>query len=585
MISLLCALLGLGFLILIHEYGHYWMARKWGMKVEVFSIGFGKPLVSWTSKGVKWQLCLFVLGGYVKIAGMEKGSDDAKEIPNGYYSFSPWKRMAVAFMGPFVNIVFAVAAFSAVYMMGGREKTFQEFSHYVGSVNEQSAFANEGLKPGDKISTIDGRPFTGLKDLMLATVTKSEDKSIKGEHIIYPSLKESPFSYKAKIPHIEDRSNIGITSLAYPIFISEMQDPNIRYNAFLSSHGVDKGQRLLWANGSFIFSNDQLRTVLNEEKVLLTVNREGTTHQLYVPVSLVADATLSDAQREYLLDLKLENKIKKSTSQLLILPNMFDTKGKITSNTSNSSLHEGDVIVAVWGEPVNSGGEILEGIQNKKGVFLLSAPVEKAWDYKVANKEFLASFSDPSITKALNALGSGAEVFNSVRFVIVDELKKLSTFLKNVAPEQYAETKFNQDPLVSGFVFAQQRVHYNPTPIVMLDDVFGDFKFTLSSLFSGSVSAKYASGPIGMIKVMQMSWKTGAVEALFWLALISFNLAVFNLLPIPVLDGGHICFSLWEAVTKKRMTRTQIERITYPFMVALLAFIVYVTYHDVIRVF
>ena len=65
------ALMGLNLLVFIHELGHYIVARREGMRVDVFSIGFGKPFVSWTRKGVKWQICPFLFGGYVRIAGME----------------------------------------------------------------------------------------------------------------------------------------------------------------------------------------------------------------------------------------------------------------------------------------------------------------------------------------------------------------------------------------------------------------------------------------------------------------------------------------------------------------------------------
>ena len=71
-IYLLLAALALGFLILIHELGHYFVARREGMIVEVFAIGFGKPIFSWQRNGVKWQVCWLPFGGYVKIAGMEK---------------------------------------------------------------------------------------------------------------------------------------------------------------------------------------------------------------------------------------------------------------------------------------------------------------------------------------------------------------------------------------------------------------------------------------------------------------------------------------------------------------------------------
>ena len=69
---MLLAALALGFLIFIHELGHYFIARREGMIVEVFAIGFGKPIFSWYIDGVKWQVCWLPFGGYVKIAGMEK---------------------------------------------------------------------------------------------------------------------------------------------------------------------------------------------------------------------------------------------------------------------------------------------------------------------------------------------------------------------------------------------------------------------------------------------------------------------------------------------------------------------------------
>ena len=72
------ALLGLSFLIFIHELGHYFMARRVGMRIEVFSIGLGKPIYSWMFQGVKWQFCYLPFGGYVQIAG-EKEEGVCKE--------------------------------------------------------------------------------------------------------------------------------------------------------------------------------------------------------------------------------------------------------------------------------------------------------------------------------------------------------------------------------------------------------------------------------------------------------------------------------------------------------------------------
>ncbi len=77
----------------------------------------------------------------------------------------------------------------------------------------------------------------------------------------------------------------------------------------------------------------------------------------------------------------------------------------------------------------------------------------------------------------------------------------------------------------------------------------------------------------------------GVKEALFWMGVISLNLGILNLLPIPVLDGGHICFSLFEMVTKRRLKAKTMERLIIPFVVLLIGMIVFVTYHDLSRIF
>src|SRR3989338_3656807 len=103
------AILGLGFLVFIHELGHYFVARRGGMRVEAFAIGFGKPLYTWEHKGVKWHINMLPFGGYVKIAGMhkEKGVEPS-DIVDGFFGKSHWKRIQVALAGPVVNIVFAL---------------------------------------------------------------------------------------------------------------------------------------------------------------------------------------------------------------------------------------------------------------------------------------------------------------------------------------------------------------------------------------------------------------------------------------------------------------------------------------------
>jgi regulator of sigma E protease len=99
------------------------------------------------------------------------------------------------------------------------------------------------------------------------------------------------------------------------------------------------------------------------------------------------------------------------------------------------------------------------------------------------------------------------------------------------------------------------------------------------------LNPKYMSGPVGIVHVVHQSWMVGVKEALFWMGIISLNLGIVNLLPIPVLDGGHIMFSLLEMVRKRPLRSKTMERLVLPFIGLLIAFFIYITYQDIARLF
>ena len=85
MLQIIIAIATIFLLVLLHELGHFWVARRQGMRVEAFAIGFGKPIYTWERNGVKWHICCLPFGGYVKIAGMQKeGGREPYEIPDGF---------------------------------------------------------------------------------------------------------------------------------------------------------------------------------------------------------------------------------------------------------------------------------------------------------------------------------------------------------------------------------------------------------------------------------------------------------------------------------------------------------------------
>src|SRR5262249_42218126 len=109
------------------------------------------------------------------------------------------------------------------------------------------------------------------------------------------------------------------------------------------------------------------------------------------------------------------------------------------------------------------------------------------------------------------------------------------------------------------------QIAYNPNPFQMFVDVVDEVVHTLSALIGGYLNPKWLSGPIGIVQVIHHQWMAGIKEALFWLGVISLNLGLLNLLPLPVLDGGYICLSLFEIVTGKRLSAKTLEKIVVPF--------------------
>ena len=288
------AIVGLGFLIFIHEMGHYLIARRVGMKVEAFSIGFGKPIYFWVRDGVKWQICWIPVGGYVKIAGMQKEKGkEPHEIEGGFFNKSPLDRIKVAVMGPFVNFVFAFGAFALLWAMGGREKPFQEYTHIIGYVDPASELYKKGVRPGDEITKYDNTDYEGVKTLLYASIKKDSQSNLQGYQIDYYNQKKEYFdysldTYKAAGPTgREGMRTIGVLSPArymiYSQFPGSEANP-LPEGSSLENTGIQYGDRLLWLDGELLFSQMQLDKILNQPMTFITFERNGQILQSQVPI-------------------------------------------------------------------------------------------------------------------------------------------------------------------------------------------------------------------------------------------------------------------------------------------------------------
>ncbi len=190
-------LIVLSFLVFFHELGHFLAARYFGVKVHVFSIGFGKQLFSKHWKGTTWQFALIPLGGYVKMKGQDDTKPSLKEDgDDSYNNKSPWQRIVILFAGPFANFLLAAVLYFIIAMSGANS-----LSPTVGKVQPNSPAFKAGIKAGDEIIKINNTEIKTWEQIG-QTIT-----STKGALKFYLKREGKLFA-RIVYPHISNAKNI-----------------------------------------------------------------------------------------------------------------------------------------------------------------------------------------------------------------------------------------------------------------------------------------------------------------------------------------------------------------------------------------
>ena len=166
MLDVVAFIVAISVLVAVHEYGHFWVARKLGFKVLRFSIGFGKPIWTWTGRDpdrIEYWLSSIPLGGYVKMLDEREGAVAANELPRAFNRRPIPQRIAVLLAGPGFNFLFAVVAYWILFVTG-----IPGIRPIVDTVTPGSTAAESGLRLGDVITRIGGQPTATLEDAILA---------------------------------------------------------------------------------------------------------------------------------------------------------------------------------------------------------------------------------------------------------------------------------------------------------------------------------------------------------------------------------------------------------------------------------
>ncbi len=249
-LKLFAFLSGLAVLIFVHELGHFLAARKCGVIVEKFSIGFGKKIFGFTSKGTEFMVAAVPLGGFVKMKGEELDEETNEE--GSFSAASPQQRLLIAFAGPLFNILFALVIYTFIYIAG-----VETLSPVIGSIKESSPALKAGLQRGDKIISINNQTIKFWSELQKEVYHSPEAtlnfkvKRLSGEIV---DLKVTPVTKEIKnlFGETEQVGLIGITPLGNTITY-------IKKESSADKAGLQLDDRIIAVDGTDIFGWSDLR--------------------------------------------------------------------------------------------------------------------------------------------------------------------------------------------------------------------------------------------------------------------------------------------------------------------------------------
>lgn len=423
-INILALVVTLGILVTVHEFGHFWVARRCGVKVLRFSIGFGKAVKTWVGKdGTEYVIAPIPLGGYVKMLGQEDTSVESESsVPSSqkHLSFASkplWQRMAIVAAGPAANFLLAITVFWIINVAYG----LSGMSPMLANVVEDSPAYTAGLRAGDEIVAVDGEDTTIWQQVtmqLLARLGETGDLLIRA----IPAGQSTEQEFR----------------IALESWQSDTAEPN--------------------PIGSLGFVQYEIPAVI-----------EG----------LVANGAAEQA-----------------------------------------GMQPGDRILSVDGAPLAGW---LQWVQRVRASPELPLNVVVQRDSSTVPLTIVPQRSSAEDGSQIGVIGAYVQEFD---------------LMASLPPERLRE------------------VHYNPLTAVIpaVQETWEKSVFVLDSIKKmviGLISVKNINGPITIAQVAGETASYGLEVYLGFLAILSISLGVLNLLPIPVLDGGHLLYYSIEAIIRR----------------------------------
>lgn len=455
MITVLSFILVLGFLIFIHELGHFLAARMVGVKVLSFSIGF-PPKIFCVKKGdTEYMLSAIPLGGYVKLHGQNIDDED-KSDPTNYAAKTALQRFFILVAGPAMNLIAALIFMPMVFMVGFQQPAYLDSPPLVFDVEEETYMQQMGLQAGDEIIQINEHKVKSWQDVITAF---GRELTNDIEMVVYRNGYEEILS--AHPPSLQEQENLGWVQHIMPV-IGKFTPDSAAQQA-----GFQEGDRIVGINGQPIQDWQQIADWVHYFQLGSMPDGKAMTLAEGVEAVEVADV---DTRKSNPVPMQVTVERNGSRETLSITPSYMQQHDRFFL------------------------GIALKSTRTSQG--------------------FFQSFA--SGTKVLWEMTS-------------------ATF---------------------------------------------DF---MGKLFVGQGSIDQLGGPVKIGQVVGQAAQTGAANLLYMMAFISLQLGILNLLPIPVLDGGHIFFLLVEKLKGTPISIQMRERTQMVGFSILLFFMLVVTWNDIMQ--
>lgn len=515
-----------GMCIFVHELGHFLVARWRGLHVDAFSIGFKKI---WSKKinGVEYRIGCLPLGGYVELPQVDAATDapkaaDGTELPPA----KPLDRLLTAAAGPICNIIFGLLLGCVVWLVGIPQDTPKMRFVEVAAIAEASPEYEAGLRVGDKITKLNGKSFhLAWKDFVveiLTTIGEVELEVTRGSEV-------KKIKYLPKVnPNV-----MAVEKTAYPFFAPRIPiEFHPEKGSPAEKAGIKPGDQLISINELVCENFAMVQNYINyygDKPLTLRMRRaekvNDKNEEYSVEIQPVDLPDELDFLTQYYTGVSM-------TPDLQIMAVFKDFPAH------HAGLLPQDKIIKFDGKPIKYFQEFVDAVQAKKA------------------EKF-----------TVTVLRSGQEI-------------TISTCAKAVRPRSIG-VKFMLRDYPNPFQQFTGLVELTAKSLrsmgVRLGNVLG------MTEKQSNLSARNMSGPVGMAAVLYRSVQLSPAMGLYFVVMISFALAIFNLLPLPVLDGGHVFMALIEIIFRRPLPVIVVKVASYIFVGLLILMMLYVTYMDVLR--